>query len=254
MNIDLSFIRRGFIAVALSFGFQAAQAATIGVVVYNPDLTTSSATLDYDFTAYCLGDDGGATSGLCGTDNGQNGQNKVTYDGTLDVALSSGVLTVSGASQILDAYDTGFDFITGGSSYSLIANFDGSGIFVDGTVSALGIALSGDLNFQSGTIVTGDLTVFGYGGSGSAGTFDFLFDNVGGDFAAFYTSYAGIVINTTTLSSASGNWDTGGLDFQADFSATSVNVDTTVPVPAAIWLFGSGLFGLAGWAKTRRQT
>ncbi|HHZ88239.1 MAG TPA: VPLPA-CTERM sorting domain-containing protein, partial [Chromatiaceae bacterium] len=48
--------------------------------------------------------------------------------------------------------------------------------------------------------------------------------------------------------------------FSANFDITAIHI-TNVPVPAAVWLFGSGLVGLAGIArrnvigrhKTRRR-
>jgi len=251
----ISLIGQAVVAAVAIFGFQAAGAATLGVIIYQPDLSSPGATIDYAFVDICTGtsNNGATGSGACGTTNGLNGPNKITYS-TFDESLSSGTLTIAmSGNQTLDAYGTGLDFITGG-SYSLVANFDGTGSFIDGTVTALGTAsVSNDPNFQSGTIVTGDLTDFGFGGTGSAGTLDFYFDNVGGDFAPFYGGYAGIVVTTTSLTPATGNWDTGGLDFQADFSASSANVNTVVPIPAAAWLFGSGLLGLAGMARRRRR-
>lgn len=50
-------------------------------------------------------------------------------------------------------------------------------------------------------------------------------------------------------------WD-GGLDDWrgwAQFRVDTVNV-STVPVPAAVWLFGSGLLGLFGLARRKRHT
>jgi len=46
--------------------------------------------------------------------------------------------------------------------------------------------------------------------------------------------------------------------FNANFDMTSVTVTnittSTIPVPAAVWLFGSGLVGLAGVARRRKQS
>ena len=43
--------------------------------------------------------------------------------------------------------------------------------------------------------------------------------------------------------------------FNADFDFTTINAaNVAVPVPAAVWLFGSGLIGLVGVARRRRQS
>ena len=43
-------------------------------------------------------------------------------------------------------------------------------------------------------------------------------------------------------------------DFNANFDITSIKIDsiTPVPVPAAVWLFGSGLLGLVGVARRKK--
>jgi len=45
---------------------------------------------------------------------------------------------------------------------------------------------------------------------------------------------------------------TGGPDKWADITSFNVNV-TPIPIPAAVWLFGSGLLGLVGVARRRRR-
>lgn len=239
----LSLVRAISVAAIALLGMQAANAATLGVQIYQPDLTSNGATVTYDFTALCTSSNGGAGVLACGTrDKGKD------YD-IISEADSSGLLTISmSGNQIINNPEGGFSFVSSG-GYTLTANFDGAGSFVDGNL--LGTGTSTDPRYSGPTIVSGDLTDFGFGGTGSAGTFDFFFDNVGGDFAAFYTNYAGVIANITGLNEATGDWETG-LDFQASFSA-GANVNTTVPVPAAVWLFGSGLIGLAGLGRRNRR-
>jgi hypothetical protein len=43
---------------------------------------------------------------------------------------------------------------------------------------------------------------------------------------------------------------TGGV-FIPTYTGATVNSTSAVPVPAALWLFGSGLIGLAGVARRR---
>ena len=42
-----------------------------------------------------------------------------------------------------------------------------------------------------------------------------------------------------------------GLGRHNDFSESLINNPTVVPVPAAVWLFGSGLLALAGLVRRR---
>ena len=237
----------------------AAQAAPLNLAVAYPDLTTSGATLSHSFDAQCFAS--GTTAGptqACGTTSGK-GKNKITYD-VLDTASSSGVLTVTGSSMIIQQDSSGgFSFITGG-SYSLTANFTGAGLFdpTGSTVSATGVAMTTSSPYdayQSGTLVTGDLSAFGFSGNGSAGVLEFEFTNVGGDMAAF-GSLGGVIIGISGVSpSWGGDWDTLATDgtgfWQHSFTASTVTVDTFVPVPAAVWLFGSGLLALSGLARRR---
>jgi hypothetical protein len=70
--------------------------------------------------------------------------------------------------------------------------------------------------------------------------FDFVFDSTKYSFSGALTgtdiSGSGATANTTTI-----NWNIAGIDPPA------------VPVPAAAWLFGSGLIGLAGAARRRSK-
>jgi hypothetical protein len=125
--------------------------------------------------------------------------------------------------------------------------------------------------FTSGTLVTGtpvNATLppynkaynFGYAGTSKAGIFEFVFNNIGGDFRAYSTNQGGIIINTfnlcrgtftistkacsTSPATPTTSWDAQGIGFWKSNFAGTANADTFVPVPAAIWLFGSALAGL----------
>lgn len=53
------------------------------------------------------------------------------------------------------------------------------------------------------------------------------------------------------------DWDgdgiPGGMLIQGPFTGASFTFQSAVPVPAAVWLFGSGLIGLLGVVRRRRQ-
>jgi hypothetical protein len=106
---------------------------------------------------------------------------------------------------------------------------------------------------------------FGYAGakngsgSGSSGTFEFVLLNLTGNVAGG-AGIAYLVASTTSLvhpllpSGTLGGttWDSKGINFwKNNFSATNVRVDTYVPVPAALVLFGSALASFFG--LRRRQ-
>ena len=44
------------------------------------------------------------------------------------------------------------------------------------------------------------------------------------------------------------------LNYNINIDITSMQVTSVVPIPAAVWLFGSGLAGLIGVARRHRQT
>ena len=129
-------------------------------------------------------------------------------------------------------------------TYSLSASLD----------SATGALDSGSLEIQDGTSTTqlaGSLTAFGHFDDpvGENDVFEFLFDVSSGSLAADFGTQGGIIIRTGSSGFAG--------DFTTDFTASSFNgsSDTfaAVPVPAAVWLFGSGLLGLATVARRRQR-
>jgi hypothetical protein len=131
--------------------------------------------------------------------------------------------------------------ITAG-TFSLGATIDASGALSTGTLSIGGTIAS--IGANSGTLLTGTLTTLGFPTSGSGDPLEFLFDVTGGDLASAYGTSGGIILTQSGFS--------GG--FAADFANGSfVGLADTfvVPVPAAVWLFGSGLLGLTGIARRR---
>jgi hypothetical protein len=68
-----------------------------------------------------------------------------------------------------------------------------------------------------------------------------------------WTSYTSEFTATTTLSLLSiANGGQSQIEFIDNVSVTEVNVPPAVPVPAAVWLFGTALIGLVGFSKRRK--
>ncbi len=189
----------------------------------------------------------------------------LTTDGTIDYNSSTGTFTVtdSGVSVMLlppDGSSTDFINVT---SYSLTAEFGGDGVFDSGTVSISGSSLTANPDFAGPNILTADLVSFGFGGTGASGVFEFLYASATGDMAVLGgTTKGGIIISTFDLAgsgiSAGVDWDPlangNPAFFGSDFSGTVGSADTFVPVPAAVWLFGSGLLGLFGFRRLGKNS
>ena len=162
----------------------------------------------------------------------------VNYDATGDVFTASGF-----ALELDDDGSVPAEAISDG-TFDLTANIDASGALNGGSFSIGGTVPS--LGFNSGTLLTGSLTAFGFP-DGGGDPLEFLFSVTGGDAAALYggnDSIGGIILS-------GGTGFTG--DFMMDFSGdgTAVADVAPVPLPAAVWLFGAGLLGLAGVGRNR---
>jgi hypothetical protein len=68
-----------------------------------------------------------------------------------------------------------------------------------------------------------------------------------------FTLGTGVSDAVITLAEAAvgGMWAATGGVFYPTYTGATVNSTSAVPVPAALWLFGSGLIGLAGVARRR---
>lgn len=177
-------------------------------------------------------------------------------------------MDIDGYVTALDDYGPGISQPLGACSgglacYTLDADFDGSGSFVSGSINISytpNHTTDNGTLLTSGNLVTGTLTNFGFGGTDEAGLFEFTFDITSGDFLTVWNGInGGTVIDTRNLLDAAsnplgiGDWDTFGL-MTSEFHALldgSTTADTFIPVPAAVWLFGSGLLVLAGKARRR---
>jgi len=94
------------------------------------------------------------------------------------------------------------------------------------------------LGFNSST---SEATLYTFDSSGNSATF------AGSDFT--------VDLLTLAPNGLSGLFDNSNI--RTNFTVDTLNINVTsisaVPVPAAIWLFGSGLIGLAGVARSRKK-
>ena len=156
----------------------------------------------------------------------------LSYDGvnTIGANVNIGALTAQGTPA-------------GAGTYAITAllNFDtgANTISIVGDVPGLGIP-------AGTTLLTGSFSSFTYTAIPGPGGTTEIFSGQGPD------------VKNTALLSALGVPVTTPFDFFG-FSIESVNgtvvstdiVNTAVPVPAAVWLFGSGLLGLVGIARRK---
>ena len=128
-----------------------------------------------------------------------------------------------------------------------------------------GVNISFDQTVVNVLSVTINEVVWDFGGAGiSTGLIDNIngtlngimvntFANVTGDFVVASIQMQAIGTGTSSLlltENALNPWASGG----SAINPTYVGGAIVVPVPAAVWLFGSGLLGLFGVAKRKTRT
>lgn len=93
------------------------------------------------------------------------------------------------------------------------------------------------------------------GGSGEGGgEASFFFDDYTGtngiDFAGYDIYSLSLTVNNLIFDTPGNDYNGDGIWTDVTFDAT-INVNT-IPLPAAVWLFGSGLIGLVGVARCKK--
>jgi hypothetical protein len=136
-----------------------------------------------------------------------------------------------------------------GGNYKLKAMFDPFGNFLEGTLKIKG-KVDTPLGKAKGTLMTATLTSF---------AFDSDFDNgLGGSLLGFNTtdiecnSIIDAWVNCTSNESVYILLDEYGFaPTVKNYKSKGLSV-ATIPVPAAVWLFGSGLIALVGMTRRRK--
>ena len=160
-----------------------------------------------------------------------------------DGDVNGGVINM-GTTMAPGSFSTGFDF--GGQGQFIPGVYDNGsgdvGVVADitgGVLTFSSLDFGGDFN---GTFfeLAPDILAPGNGGFNS-GYYTEVTDLGGGDYGVV-VRYVGTITGTGT------SFD----NFQSNWRLEGVMSTSAVPVPAAVWLFGSGLLGLAGVARRRK--
>jgi serine-aspartate repeat-containing protein C/D/E len=172
-----------------------------------------------------------------GTTTYDAGTNQFSVDATPLALLVSGSppATITGTESFLIN-------ITVDNAGSLLGGIPGGDLVVIGDVTVPG------LGFKSGVLLTGEVTGFGFQDSGgTTDSYDFTFVPTGGLLTSLYPGTLGVGVSLTSEQS---NF-TG--DFSVDFAGEAKGtLGELVPIPSAVWLFGSGLLGLVGIARRKK--
>lgn len=182
---------------------------------------------------------------------------------------ASAASTVAGIDfiDIADVLDASVGSFTSNSMNGTSSIVDGNAasyILSNDTPASVDVSFGGDV-FDVSEV---DLTVLFVGDGGHAGTITLLGGSSAGSFASFsiadgenYTGYNskqgetlyGLYAATIDLSGFSGTFSGVSLDISGASALPSLLGTTApVPIPGAVWLFGSGLLGLAGLARRQR--
>lgn len=163
--------------------------------------------------------------------------------GTFTANASYGGLTITTVGGLVGSSPTGGS--ADSYDYSLSATLDGNGSLVSGS---LGISD----HMTGASMLTASLTDFGATHKTGGDVFEFTGDQVSGELAKQFPAFKsglGVIMNTAGYDSSFTGSFTGG------FTATALvdNFPHPVPIPAAAWLFGSGLIGLVGVSRGNRR-
>lgn len=163
---------------------------------------------------------------------------------SVNYVAATDTLTITGFASNVDNFGVVNQAITGG-TFDLTATVNDLGVLSAGSLTVGGTVATAPFNWNSGTILTGNLTAIGFP-DGVAGALEFLFTATGGDAQSEYGGTGAVTIGI--VNGFGGDWTN---DFSASFSATG-DVGTLVPEPSTGLLLSMGL-GIMG-VKRRKRT
>jgi hypothetical protein len=130
--------------------------------------------------------------------------------------------------------------------YKLIANFDTAGGFLDGTLKIKG-KINTPIGKAKGTLMTATLTSFAFTSDLNSSLLGFNTTDI--QCNSIIEEWLNCTSNESVYIAL---YESGFDPTVKGFKSKGLSV-ATVPVPAAVWLFGSGLIALVGMTRRRKR-